>query len=104
VSLIGSGERVLAGAGLPSAVLFCQAPCRAQLSGWDPSMSVNPYSLASWAEVTECWFHRARLGSAASAATARPTYRGDSEEANPAGAVGYPPVRSVPGRRASFVR
>ena len=48
-------------------------PCAAQLSGWVPSMSVNPYSRARSAEVTECWFHRARSGSVASAAMARPT-------------------------------
>ena len=62
--------------------------CMAQLSGWEPSMSVKPYSWARSADVTERWFQRARPGSAASAATARPTYRGDSEEPNPSGAVG----------------
>ena len=36
----------------------------AQLSGWVPSMSVNPYRRASSAEVTDCWFSRARPGSA----------------------------------------
>ena len=51
-------------------------------------MSVNPYSRASWPELTDCWFHRARRGSEASATTARPTYRGDSESAKSAGARG----------------
>jgi len=31
-----------------------------QLSGWTPSMSVNPYTRASCAAVTDCWFHRTR--------------------------------------------
>ena len=44
-----------------------------QTSGCEPSTSVNPYSAASCAELTDCWFHRARSGSAASATTARPT-------------------------------
>ncbi len=37
--------------------------------------------------MTDCWFQRARCGSAARAATARPTYRGDSESAKSGGAV-----------------
>jgi hypothetical protein len=58
-------------------------------------MSVKPYSRASSAELTERWFHRARLSSAARAATARPMKRGDSDAANPAGGGGQPvgPVR-----------
>ncbi len=49
-------------------------------------MSVNPYSRASCAELTDRWFDLARSGSKANAAMARPTYRGDSDEA-------IPPVR-----------
>ena len=43
------------------------ASISAQTSGCDPSTSVNPYSRASWPDVTDCWFHRPRSGSAASA-------------------------------------
>lgn len=65
-----------------------------QLSGWRPSISVNPYVLAICVDVTECWFHRARSGSAARATTARPTKRGDSDSANNGGAAGFPSARS----------
>ena len=63
-----------------------------QESGWEPSTSVNPYSRASRPESTDCWFHRLRPSSDASATTARPTYRGDSETAKPGGADGPPPA------------
>src|SRR5204863_6441281 len=57
-----------------------------QMSGCEPSTSVNPYSRASRPESTDCWFHLAPSGSDASATTARPTYRGDSESAKSGGA------------------
>src|SRR5262249_19728894 len=68
------------GAGRPSAAPAEHAgrqpvAYRAQASGWEPSISVKPYSRASWAAVTDCWFQRARPGSAARAATARPAQR-----------------------------
>jgi hypothetical protein len=71
---------------LPAAVT-CGYAC-AQLSGWRPSTSVKPYAPASCAELTDSWFHRALAGSAAIAATPRPTYRGVSDSANPGGAMG----------------
>lgn len=44
-----------------------------QMSGREPSTSVNPYAEASCPDVTDLWFHLARSGSAASTATPRPT-------------------------------
>src|SRR4030095_1555924 len=90
------------------APLNYRSVCRSQCYGWmlfqisgaEPSTSVNPYSCANWPLVTDCWFHRLRFGSAARLATARPTYRGDSDIAKSCGATGWP-RSALLGSRAS---
>jgi hypothetical protein len=60
-----------------------------QMSGCDPSRSVDPYSDASLPELTDFSFHLDRFVSSASAATARPTYRCYSDNAKSAGSLEF---------------